>query len=64
MKTEAIPFLLLILLPIGFAIHRYSYYKKKKETLYKLASPVFLMLAVLGICVLISMTLVALGVVK
>jgi hypothetical protein len=36
MKTEAIPFLFLILLPTGFAIHRYLYYKKKKETLYQL----------------------------
>jgi hypothetical protein len=64
MNIESIPFLLLLLLAIGFAIYRYLYYRKKKEKLYQLASPIFLMLTALGICVLISFTLFFLGVVK
>ena len=64
MNTSSILFILPILVVTGFALYQYFYYKKGKERVYQLFSPIFLMLAALGICVLIFMLLFSLGLVK
>lgn len=57
-------FILLLLVVVGFTIYQYQFYKKKKETVDKLFSPLFLMIALLGICIAVFWILFILGVVS
>lgn len=57
-------YILLLLIVVGFVVYQYQFYKKKKETVDKLFSPLFLMIALLGICIAVFWILFILGIVS
>lgn len=64
MDISFVSYIIFGLIVVIFAIYQYRNNKKKDGKLYELASPLFLMLVLLAICVFVTFTLVILGVVK
>jgi hypothetical protein len=64
MNFDSVLYILLLFAAFGFATYQYAHHRKSKNAIAKFASPLYLMLTIVSLCVAIFSVLLILGIVK